>query len=151
VRAPSDASKAVAVAVISIAADQLSKALVRAEIHPGETVAVLPGLDLVHVWNRGIAFGMLDSAGPVVIVVAALALGLVLAIILGGSRRQGLWLPIGLLAGGAVGNLIDRIRLGHVTDFIDLPAWPSFNLADVQITAAVLILLFIYLRAPAKQ
>ncbi len=147
---PGDVSKALGVALISVAADQLSKALVRAEIHPGETVSVLPGLDFVHVANRGIAFGLFDGAGPLVIVIAGLAFALVLGIILGGAKRPGMWLPVGLLAGGAIGNLIDRIRIGHVTDFIDLPAWPSFNLADMQITAAVLILLYMYIREPAK-
>lgn len=146
-----DVSRALAVAVISIAADQLSKAWVRAEIHPGEVVSVLPGLDFVHVANRGIAFGLFNDAGPLVIVIAGLAFAIVLAIILAGSSRPGMWLPIGLLAGGALGNLIDRIRIGHVTDFIDLPAWPSFNLADMQITAAVLILLYMYIREPEPE
>ena len=148
---PGDVSRALAVAVLSIAADQLSKAWVRTEIHPGEVVAVIPGLDFVHVANRGIAFGLLDGAGPLVIVIAGLAFALVLAVVLAGSARRGIWLPVGLLAGGAIGNLVDRVRIGHVTDFIDLPAWPSFNLADVQITLAVVILLFMYLRDPQPQ
>lgn len=149
-RSRSDLSRALAVAVIAIIADQLSKAWVRAEIDPGEIVAVLPGLDLVHVANRGIAFGLLDEAGSIVIIIAGVALGGVLALILSTTSRPGLWLPIGLLAGGAIGNLIDRVRVGYVTDFIDLPAWPSFNLADVEITVAVLILLYMYIREPAR-
>jgi signal peptidase II len=59
------------------------------------------------------------------------------------SRRPLVWLPTGLLLGGAAGNLIDRLDRGYVTDFIDLPAWPAFNLADVSITLGVLSLLYV--------
>ena len=62
-----------------------------------------------------------------------------------------MWVAIGLLAGGAVGNLADRVRAGAVTDFIDLPPWPPFNLADVAITAGVLLLVLIYLREAERE
>ena len=87
---------------------------------------------------------MLDDAGPVVLVIAALAFAILLGVFLAGAERRGLWLPIGLLAGGAVGNLIDRILDGAVTDFIDPPNWPAFNLADVEITIGVFLLIGIY-------
>ena len=81
------------------------------------------------------------------LVIAALAFAALLAIFLLSAERPGLWLPIGLLAGGALGNLIDRIREGFVTDFIDPPRWPAFNVADVEITLGVVLLVGIYLFA----
>jgi signal peptidase II len=136
--------RAVLVALVAIALDQLAKALVRARLEPGERVELIGGVDLVRVGNRGIAFGLLDDAGALVIVLAAGAFGALLIVFLSASDRRGLWLPIGLLAGGAIGNLIDRAREGAVTDFIDLGPWPAFNLADVEITLGVVILVWMY-------
>ena len=104
--------RALLVAVIALALDQLTKALVRGGLSAGERSDLLPGIDLVRVGNRGIAFGLLDDAGSFVLVLAAVAFASLLAVFLTASDRRGLWLPIGLLAGGAVGNLIDRIRPG---------------------------------------
>lgn len=136
--------RAVLVALVAIALDQLAKALVRGRLEPGERVDLIGGIDLVRVANRGIAFGLLDDAGALVIVLAAGAFGALLIVFLSASDRRGLWLPIGLLAGGAIGNLIDRIREGAVTDFVDLGPWPAFNLADVEITLGVVILVWMY-------
>ncbi len=136
--------RAAAVALVALALDQLTKALVRGGIEPGERVDFLPGVDLVRVANRGIAFGLLDDAGSLVLVLAAVAFAGLLGVFLAASDRRGLWLPIGLLAGGAVGNLIDRIHEGAVTDFVDIGPWPAFNLADVEITLGVAILVWIY-------
>ncbi len=134
---------ALAVAVTGI--DQLSKAIARGAVAPGERIDLIAGTGIVRVANRGIAFGLLDHAGTALLVAVAVVFTVVLAAVLVGSGRRGLWLPVGLLVGGAVGNLIDRIREGFVTDFLDLPAWPAFNLADVAITAGVLILLAAFL------
>jgi signal peptidase II len=136
--------RALLVAVVALALDQLSKALVRGGLGPGDRVDLLAGIDLVRVSNRGIAFGLLDDAGSLVIVLAAGAFAALLVVFLSASERRGLWLPIGLLAGGAAGNLIDRIHEGAVTDFIDLGPWPAFNLADVEITLGVVILVWMY-------
>lgn len=136
--------RAALVAVVAIALDQLAKALVRGNLTSGQRVDLPAGIDLVRVANRGIAFGLLDDAGPFVLVLAAVAFAALLATFLVASDRHGLWLPIGLLAGGAIGNLIDRIRVGAVTDFIDIGPWPAFNLADVEITLGVVILVWIY-------
>ena len=106
------------------------------------------GIDIVRVTNRGIAFGLLDDAGSLVLVIAAVAFAALLGVFLASAERPGLWLPIGLLAGGALGNLIDRIREGAVTDFIDPPRWPAFNLADVEITIGVVLLVWIYAFGP---
>lgn len=136
--------RAALVALAVVALDQATKAIVRAEIAPGEAIDLVAGIDLVRVSNDGIAFGLLDGAGSAVLVIAALAFAVLLGVFLAGAERRGLWLPIGLLAGGAVGNLIDRVRDGAVTDFIDPPKWPAFNFADVSITIGVLLLIGIY-------
>lgn len=137
---------ALAVALAALAADQLTKAWARAEVAPGESIELLAGVQLVRVRNEGIAFGLLDGVGTPLIALTALVFAGLLAFFLLSGDRDRLWLPVGLLAGGAAGNLVDRIVDGAVTDFIDLPAWPAFNLADVEITAGILLLLLIYLR-----
>lgn len=143
--------RAAAVAVVAIALDQITKAIVRGGVSPGERIDAALGIEIVRVSNGGIAFGMLDDAGPLVFVLAALAFAALLAVFLVSAERPGLWLPIGLLAGGAIGNLIDRIRDGAVTDFIDPPRWPAFNVADIEITAGVVILLVVYLHGGDEQ
>lgn len=137
--------RALALAAFAAALDQLSKALVRGQVMPGERIDLAAGVEIVRVANRGIAFGLLNDFGSAVLVIASVAFAILLALFLMSAERPGLWLPIGLLAGGAVGNLIDRIRLGAVTDFIDPPRWPAFNLADMEITVGVIILVSIYL------
>ena len=126
-----------------LALDQVAKAVVVGAIEPGERVEVLPFLDLVYVMNEGVAFGLLGNGerGTVLLVTAA-ALLLVLVWFMRDPARPWSWLATGLLAGGAIGNLADRLFRDAVVDFIDLPAWPSFNLADIAITvgAAVLVL-----------
>ncbi len=136
--------------LVAVGADQLTKALVRGSIDPGETVSVLPGLDLVRVANDGVAFGLFDSLSSGVLVLVAIAFTAVLSLVLIREidGRPRLWLPIGLLAGGAVGNLIDRIAHGSVTDFIQLPHWPAFNVADIEITVGVLMLAWMLVAEP---
>lgn len=146
--------RAAAVAAVAVTIDQLSKGIVRGQVSPGERVDLPGGIEIVRVANQGIAFGLLDDAGSLVLVIAAATFAILLGAFLLSAERRGLWLPIGLLAGGAVGNLIDRIREGAVTDFIDPPRWPAFNVADATITAGVLLLVFIYLlgaEGPARQ
>lgn len=131
-----------------VAVDQLAKLLVRSGIGPGERDAVFPGVELVHVRNEGVAFGVL-SGRPIVLVVVAVALaGLVVWFALH-STRPHVWIPTGLLLGGALGNIVDRLRDGAVTDFIKLPLWPAFNTADVAITTGVLALLWVMERGDA--
>jgi signal peptidase II len=131
------------VAVAVVVADQVSKAIVRASLDPFERVKVIPGVHLVRAQNSGVAFSVFSSGGPVVVVVAVLALGALLGFFVTHLHRRLVWLPTGLLLGGAAGNLIDRIRLGSVTDFIQLPHWPAFNLADCCITVGVLVLVWV--------
>jgi signal peptidase II len=124
-----------------VALDQLTKAIVVDELARGERRDLPLGFELVHVRNSGIAFGLFDGGGTLLTLVTLGALALLLAYFALHAGRPLLWLPTGLLLGGAVGNLIDRAREGAVTDFIDPPLWPAFNLADLAITAGVLTLL----------
>jgi signal peptidase II len=131
-----------------VALDQITKALVRGGIAPGDEDGVLPGVQLVHVQNKGVAFGAF-SGKPVVMIIVLLALsGLAVWFALH-ARRPLVWLPTGLLLGGALGNIIDRVRDGAVTDFVKLPAWPAFNVADMAITFGVLALLLVLERGDA--
>jgi signal peptidase II len=130
-----------------VATDQVTKAVVRSELERGERIELPLGFDLVRVTNRGIAFGLLGDGGEgMVIAVTVVALGLLLAWVAVRPRAPWMWLAAGLLAGGAVGNLIDRVRDDAVTDFFDPPLWPAFNLADVAITLGVAALALSVLR-----
>jgi signal peptidase II len=144
------AARAAALTVAVVAADQATKALVRANIDVGSRDGVFPGVELVHVRNRGVAFGLFADGGAVLIAVGAACVVALLAFFATHSRRPLVWLPTGLLLGGAAGNLIDRLHQGYVTDFIDLPLWPSFNLADACITIGVLSLLYV-LEGPPRR
>jgi signal peptidase II len=137
------ALKAVAVAVAVVVADQAVKAIVRANIAPGDVIHVIPGVKLVYARNSGVAFSVLSGGGPLVVLVAIAALGALIGFFVTHLRRPLVWLPTGLLLGGAAGNLIDRARHGEVTDFIKLPHWPAFNLADICITFGVLSLVYV--------
>lgn len=136
--------RAAGVALVVIAADQLSKSAVRSDIVPGEEHKVLPGLAFVDTRNHGVAFGFLPHDGVAVTIVIALALVALLVYFARHARRSLMWLPTGMLVGGALGNVIDRIHEGSVTDFIKLPlGWPPFNLADTSITLGVVVLVFV--------
>jgi signal peptidase II len=127
-----------------IALDQLSKQAVQSSIAPGEERRVLPGVQFVDTRNHGVAFGFLPGHHFAVTVVIALALLALLAYFARHSTRPLIWLPTGMLIGGALGNVLDRLRQGSVTDFVKLPlGWPPFNLADASITLGVLILVLL--------
>jgi signal peptidase II len=136
-------ARAALVAAATVAADQAVKALVRSTIDRGEEIHLILGVKLVNVRNRGIAFGMLSDGGALLVIFALIALTALLVFFVRHRDRPLVWLPTGLLIGGAAGNLIDRLREGGVTDFFDLPAWPAFNLADTAITFGVLTLLYV--------
>jgi signal peptidase II len=129
----------VVLAVVTI--DQVTKALVLDSLMRGERRDLALGVDLVRVRNSGIAFGLFDGGGAALTVLTLAALALLLTYFAFHTSRPLLWLATGLLLGGALGNLLDRARDGAVTDFIDLPLWPAFNVADLAITAGVLTLL----------
>jgi len=134
-----------------IAIDQVAKAVIEAHLVPGEDVDVLGPLGLTLSHNRGVAFGLAGGAGAPLVLVTLVALAVVGYLFARNPTRPGMWVATGLLAGGAIGNLADRVRAGAVTDFVDLPPWPPFNLADVSITAGVLVLVFLYLRDAERE
>jgi signal peptidase II len=128
------------------AADQAAKAAVEANLVLGEKVEVLGPLELTLSHNRGVAFGLAGGGGVALILLAALALGVIAYLFARSSTRPGMWVAVGLLTGGALGNLADRVRAAAVTDYIDVASWPAFNLADIAITGGVLLLVLLYLR-----
>jgi signal peptidase II len=136
-------AKVVALAAVVVGLDQLTKHLIRTGIDPGETHKFLPGIQLVHVRNTGVAFSLFSGGGTVVLVFTLIALAVLLGYFTMRPSRPWLWLPTGLLIGGALGNLIDRIAHGAVTDFVKLPLWPAFNVADMAITLGVITLLLV--------
>lgn len=127
-------------------ADQAAKAAAEANLVLGEKVEVLGPLELTLSHNRGVAFGLAGGGGAALILLAALALGAIGYFFARNASRPGMWVAVGLLTGGALGNLADRVRADAVTDYIDVASWPAFNLADVAITGGVLLLLLLYLR-----
>ena len=135
-----------ALALVVLIADQIAKQIVEDHIVLGEEVEVLGPLKLTLSHNEGVAFGLAHGGGIVLVAISLIALAVVLWLFSRDPARPGMWVATGLLAGGALGNLVDRIRHGHVTDFIELPHWPPFNLADCAITCGVIILLVIYVR-----
>lgn len=147
---PRALARALAVLIVVFAADRLTKHLVVTGIAVGDTHKFLPAISLVHVRNNGVAFGFLAGGGAIVLVVTLVALTALVAYLLWRPERPLLWLPTGMLLGGAVGNLFDRITSGAVTDFIKFPLWPAFNLADTSITLGVLVLLYV-LEGPGRR
>jgi signal peptidase II len=137
------------VAALVIALDQGSKYLVAYSLPVGGTWSPLPGptpfFQIVYTYNTGATFGLFKDLGPVFMFLAVV---IVAALILYARRlRPDQWLrcvALGLLLGGAIGNLIDRIRLGHVIDFIDVGVgtrrWYTSNLADVSLVLGVILL-----------
>ncbi|HSK50066.1 MAG TPA: signal peptidase II [Solirubrobacterales bacterium] len=129
-----------------VLADQAAKAAIEHNLFPGQQVEVLGPLELTLSHNRGVAFGLAGGAGAPLIVFTLVALGFVVSIFARDPLRRGMWIAGGLVVGGALGNLIDRVRAGEVTDFVDVASWPPFNLADVAITFGVGLLVLILLR-----
>ena len=143
-RARAPWARAGIVAAIVLAADQVTKALVVASIALGARRRVIGGvLSLVHAQNSGVAFSLLSGSEAVVVAVTVVIVAGVLAFFARHPRARLLWLATGLIVGGALGNLVDRIRTGSVTDFIQLPHWPAFNVADASITVGVASLILI--------
>ena len=140
-----------AVATAAVVADQVTKHVVEHTLALDDSVHVAGPLSLHHVQNSGIAFGLFSSATAVVTVVTAAAVVWMLVYFArSGSRHPVLPAALGLLIGGSLSNLVDRIRLHHVTDFIDVKWWPAFNLADSFIVVGVAILLVALVVADRK-
>jgi signal peptidase II len=136
--------RALAVCGAVVLVDQVSKAIVVSSLSQGEYERLGLGFSLTNTPNSGLAFGIGQGEG-FVLGVTIVALALVIFWFALDPGRPGLWLAVGLLAGGALGNLADRVRMDAVTDFIDPPLWPTFNLADVAITLGALGLILVSL------
>jgi signal peptidase II len=106
-------------------------------------VSVFPGLEISNTRNTGVAFGVFQDGGTIVAVLIGLSLALLIGYFLRHSEVPLMWLPVGMLLGGALGNLADRAREGAVIDFIDPVAWPAFNVADSCIVVGVFLLLWV--------
>jgi signal peptidase II len=131
-------ARALAVAGIVVALDQATKQIAVRNVAPGDPVDVIFGFKISNVRNDGIAFGLLNGAGDALVLALTIgALSMLVAYFATHATRPDLWLATGLVVGGALGNLADRIRIGAAIDFLDPPLWPAFNLADIAIVAGV--------------
>lgn len=123
--------------------DQITKYLARTSIHPLETIELLPFLNLVNVRNQGAAFGMFRSLGNNFFILISVAAILFMLWVIITAKED--YRVFSLLAGGAIGNLIDRLTLGYVVDFIDVTVsgyhWPAFNVADSALSAGIAFLM----------
>lgn len=138
---------AAGLAALVFVTDQLTKVLVRASLDLRESIDLIPGVDLTRVNNTGIAFGLFPGRATIVSVLTVFAL-CAIAIALAGlvSRNPVVAAGAGLLVGGSLGNLIDRVRHEAVTDFIDFTGWPAFNVADIGIVVGACLIVFGLLR-----
>ena len=142
-----------AVVAAALVADQVTKHVVTSQLALDEEVHILGPFSIHHVQNSGIAFGLFASATALVTALTAFAVGWMLVYFArSGARHPVLPVALGLLIGGSASNLVDRVRLGHVTDFLDLRFWPAFNLADSFIVVGVGVLLLALVAAdrPAR-
>jgi signal peptidase II len=131
-----------AIALAAVAADQLTKHIVIGQLQLDEGVHVVGPFWIRHVQNSGIAFGLFADAIAGVIILTGIAITWMLWFFArSGARHPILPVALGLVIGGSVSNLVDRVRLGYVTDFLDLKWWPAFNLADTFIVVGVLVLI----------
>jgi signal peptidase II len=143
-------ARAAVLAIGVIVVDQATKAIVRGSIVRGDSHHVLPGIHLVNSRNTGVAFGLFGNGGALVTVITIAALAGLLIFFARNVDRPLAWLPTGLLIGGAIGNMIDRLSGEGVTDFVKLPDWPAFNVADVCITFGVISLVYVLEKPRAR-
>ena len=135
------------VAVVAFVADWITKAIATDQLVLGESHSILPFLDLQRIHNTGVAFSRLSGRQSIVMALTIVAVTWILIYFRrSGGRHRYVPPGIGLLVGGAIGNFVDRLRHGYVTDFIHVSHWPVFNLADVFITIGVATLLLGLLR-----
>ncbi len=136
------------VAALVVALDQLTKYLVRANVALGESVPDEGPVRITHVTNTGAAFGILQGQTVFLVITTFLGLAAILLYYLYPPMEHGiLRLALGLQLGGAVGNLADRVRVGKVTDFVDVGPWPAFNVADSSIVVGVTVIISFFLLA----
>jgi signal peptidase II len=126
------------IAAVVFVLDQASKYWVVATLHPAQSVPLIPGvLHLTRTHNTGIAFGLLDGRGWLTIPLSVIVMGGIVVYLRRANPSPFVQVMLGLLFGGAAGNLLDRLRYGYVVDMFDLLVWPVFNVADLAITVAL--------------
>ena len=141
------------IVLLVVAADQLSKIWIRSNLLVGQSLFEAGFFRITYVHNTGAAFGLFQGQSFLLTIVALVGITALLVYAIVFYRRFPLLdnrlgrSPLGLVLGGAVGNLIDRLRFGYVTDFIDVGLWPAFNLADSAITVGVILLAYSFLRS----
>ena len=140
------------IAGLVVALDQLTKYVVRANLALGESFPDEGPVRITYVTNTGAAFGILQGQTLFLMVTTFFGLVAILLYYLYPPMEHGiLRLALGLQLGGAVGNLADRVRVGKVTDFIDIGPWPNFNLADSSIVVGVVIIVAFFLLTESRQ
>jgi signal peptidase II len=133
------------VALLIVIADQLSKIWIRTNLAVGQSIPEVGIPRLTHVSNTGAAFGLFQGLTFLLTIASVIGVAVLLFYALFFYRRFPLldnwlaWTGLSLVLGGTVGNLIDRLRFGYVTDFIDFGFWPAFNLADSSVVVGVII------------
>jgi signal peptidase II len=135
-----------------VLADQLSKEWIKTNLAVGQSLFDIGFFRIIHIYNTGAAFGLFQDHTLVLTIISSVA---VIVLLFCGLSLQR-YLPflnnitgrvtLGLVLGGTAGNLIDRLHLGHVTDFIDFKVWPAFNIADSAVTVGVIMLAYWFLR-----
>jgi signal peptidase II len=141
------------IALLVVAADQLSKVWIRSNLLVGQSLFEAGFFRITHVNNTGAAFGLFQGQSFLLTIVALVGITVLLVYALVIYRKFPLLdnrlgrSTLGLVLGGAVGNLIDRLRFGYVTDFIDVGRWPAFNIADSAITVGVILFAYSFLRS----
>ena len=133
--------------------DQMTKLFVQKTMVPGDSISLIPGmLHLSYVQNTGAAFGILKERTLFFVAITALVV-IAILLIIPRVREEHLFLrlALGFMLGGALGNFVDRARLGYVIDFIDFRIWPVFNVADVAIVLSVGILFWKFLLHKPKE
>ena len=140
-------ARALTLTACIVALDQITKQLVASNVDPGDSIELAFGIEITNVRNTGVAFGLLAGGVGLVVAFTLSTLALVVVYFLVHADRPGLWIAVGLLCGGALGNLADRLRDGSVIDFVNLPLWPAFNVADVAIVIGVGLLAGILITA----
>lgn len=139
------------VALVVIGLDQFVKWVIRESVGLGVRHSVVWPLEIVHFTNSGAAFGMLQGAGPLLVLTSVVGMAAITIYLFNPEFAHPLMrLGLALMLGGAVGNLIDRVKDGEVVDFIKVPNFPAFNVADSAITIGVLLLAWTMLREPAS-
>jgi signal peptidase II len=144
-------ARAGAAAAVLLALDQVTKQVVVHSLERGESRNIFFGIELTNVRNKGVAFGAFGGGGLPVTLLTLAAVAFLIGYFALHATRPWLWLPVGVIAGGAFGNLLDRLRQGAVTDFIDPMLWPAFNVADMGIVVGILALLYVIEGPPRKK